>query len=64
MTDITVLDFEADSVIIPLTRYYSLCNSEEKLFWLHASGVDNWEGYEEAMKNCTIVEEEDEENDE
>lgn len=35
---------------VPLSRYIELLESEQKLDALDACGVDNWEGYGEAMR--------------
>jgi hypothetical protein len=38
-----------DTATIPLSVYLGLLESEKKLTALEAAGVDNWEGYGNAM---------------
>jgi hypothetical protein len=38
---------EEETVIVSLSRYRSLCESERKLIELEAMGVDNWSGYDD-----------------
>ncbi len=38
------------TITIPLEQFDSLCRDEEKLAALEMAGVDNWEGYDEAMR--------------
>ena len=40
---------ENKTVTIPLTVYVGLQNESEMLKKLYAAGVDNWEGYAEAL---------------
>lgn len=40
-------------VTITLDRYNDLIKSEETLRALEAAGVDNWQGFDEAMKLIT-----------
>lgn len=40
-----------DNVTISKRRYNELLHAEVQLTELEAAGVDNWEGYEEAMKS-------------
>lgn len=37
------------TIEIPFTEYVDLLAAQEKLSALEAAGVDNWEGYAEAM---------------
>jgi len=39
-----------DSVTIPASEYEKLKEGYSKWYALEVSGVDNWEGYDEAMK--------------
>lgn len=41
---------DAEYVPITLKEYLELLDKSEKLFYLEAGGVDNWEGYDEAME--------------
>jgi hypothetical protein len=43
-------------------RYKELDEAEDKLLALEAFGVDNWPGYEEAMKSLEDVEEQQDED--
>lgn len=38
-----------EMVTLPLESYESLCKDSRKLTALEAAGVDNWEGYDNAM---------------
>ena len=40
-----------DTVIITRKEYIELLDYKERLEWLEAAGVDNWEGYDYAMGN-------------
>ena len=40
-----------ETVTIPKKRYESLLWSEKVLRFLEANGVDNWEGWDDAIKN-------------
>lgn len=48
-----------EKITISKSQYESLKNSERKLQALENFGVDNWQGYEDAM--CYLEEEEEEE---
>jgi hypothetical protein len=39
------------TVTVPLSEYQELLAAQRKLNALEGSGVDNWEGYDEAMGN-------------
>ncbi len=43
-------DFENDTVTIPVDEYLHLLNEVKFLRYLEHIGVDNWEGYQEAIK--------------
>jgi hypothetical protein len=47
-----------DKIVISMKRYKELIMAEEKLLALEAAGVNNWEGYSDAMEE----EDEDEDN--
>ena len=51
-----------EKVTISKAEYDRLCRSEDKLSALEAYGVDNWEGYAEALGSIYGDEEEDEED--
>lgn len=40
-----------DNIELTLERYTELLNSHAMLIALEDAGVDNWEGYDEAMQN-------------
>ena len=37
-------------VSIPASEYAILLNESDVLAWLYAAGVDNWDGYDDAME--------------
>lgn len=37
-------------ITVPWSHYCDLVNAADKLAWLELFGVDNWEGYDEAMQ--------------
>ena len=39
-----------EKIIISMKRYKDLIMAEDKLLALEAAGVDNWEGYSDAME--------------
>lgn len=41
---------EDELMMIKKTEYYELVAQSEKLLALEAAGVDNWEGYDDAME--------------
>jgi len=45
-----------NTVTITKDEYNELVHAEEVLDALYAAGVDNWDGYEEAMNNVGIEE--------
>jgi len=40
---------DTDTVTIPREEYADLLESSEVLYALYAGGVDNWEGYADAL---------------
>lgn len=46
-TDINPLDY----TVISVTEYQKLCEAYDKLEALECYGVDNWEGYGDAMQS-------------
>lgn len=46
--------FHETSVIVDREKYHELLNRSAKLHALEAAGVDNWEGYDEAMSSYWI----------
>lgn len=46
-----------DTIVITREEYDSLLEDSEKLAALEAQGVDNWDGYDEAMKSLRDNEE-------
>jgi hypothetical protein len=47
-------------VVVPIKRYNELRTVEKKLNALECAGVDNWEGYSEAMREFYADEDEEE----
>lgn len=45
-----IADYLANSVVVSPSRMASLVEGEEKLNALEAWGVDNWSGYDDAMR--------------
>ncbi len=43
-------DKEEQKITITMKLYGSLCASERKLIALEGAGVDNWEGFDDAME--------------
>lgn len=39
----------SSTVCIPITEYQELCKDSKTLNVLHQMGVDNWEGYDDAI---------------
>ena len=52
------MDKYTTSVSITMAEYLDLIAAKEKLVALEAHGVDNWEGYAEAMATLDDEEEE------
>lgn len=48
---------QEETVTIPKIHYDALVARRDKLEALEAAGVDNWDGYSEAMQNLTNEEE-------
>lgn len=46
----TEIEVDKDSVLITLREYKSLLDDSEMLRHLYAAGVQNWDGYEIALK--------------
>ena len=44
------MTFSTDKIIINLERYEELIVAEAELNALYAAGVDNWDGFDEAME--------------
>jgi hypothetical protein len=57
MTKITL----SDAVMITKEAYDQLINSHRELSALHDGGVNNWEWYEESLREAGLYEEEEEE---
>ena len=55
------IENEQDTVTISKKEYDELVNDSSFLFALQAAGVDNWEGYDEAIRIQNEEIEEDEE---
>jgi hypothetical protein len=51
------------TVTISKEEYESLLEASDKLLALEGAGVDNWEGYDEAMELLNEMKEGEEEND-
>ncbi len=51
-----------ETVIIDKTEYERLLKASEKLDALEANGVDNWEGYGEAIRSLNLEDDETEED--
>ena len=47
MENLSMLD---ETITIPVRRYKELIHAEMQLTELEIAGVNNWEGYEEAME--------------
>lgn len=45
-----VVDYEKNTVTMPIDRYEKLIESEDRLRALQWAGVDNWDGYDFAME--------------
>jgi hypothetical protein len=50
---------EPATITLPWSRFQDLCDSERKLAALEAGGVDNWEGYSEALRGFYDEEDDD-----
>lgn len=46
-----------ETITIKRSRYLSLLEADRMLRALEAAGVDNWEGYDEALENVEEAEE-------
>lgn len=57
--DITI-HLDTESVTIPVARYNKLIRAEHKLAALEAAGVDNWDGYDDAVEELNNKENDDE----
>lgn len=51
---------DQETITIPKKRYRELLEAEKTLYKLEAMGVDNWEGYSEALGYDEDEEEDDE----
>ena len=50
-----------ETVTIPARQFKNLIEARDELRALYAAGVDNWEGYDEVMRQLHGDEDEDEE---
>lgn len=53
---------EVDMMVVPNKRYKELLEAELELNALKAHGVDNWDGYLDALYAADLIDEEDEDD--